>query len=88
MRFQCSDWTYTSMWTALAEAKRELFADFPSADSDKKMVILVTPARNNKMGMRHAQPTYLTFSAAQELQALGVLITDYQDFCYLLCQGA
>lgn len=103
LRFPCSGWTYTSMWTALDLAKQELFDNSPSAYSNyKKVVLLVTdgaPERNNDMGasMKRARPTYLTLAAAQVLKDLGALVmgVGYSrhfskgfDDCYPLCQGA
>ena len=101
LRFPKSGWTYTSIWTAFIEARKQLFDNSPAAyRSYKKVVLLVTdgaPERNKRgSGGRRSRPTYLSALYAQELKELGATIlgVGYSsnfvrqfDECHPLCDG-
>jgi hypothetical protein len=101
LRFPSSGWTYTSLWTAFIQARRELFDESPAAYRDyKKVVVLITdgaPERNKNGGPSfRSRPTYLTALYAKELKDLGATILGVGfgknfnkpfDECEPLCDG-
>lgn len=101
LRFPNSGWTYTSIWTAFIQARRELFDESPAAYRDyKKVVLLLTdgaPERNKQHGPNwRTRPTYLTTLYAKELKDMGATILGVGfgknfnkpfDRCEPLCDG-
>lgn len=101
LRFPKSGWTYTSIWTAFIEARKQLFDNSPAAYRNyKKVVLLITdgaPERNKRgRGGFRSRPTYLSALYAQELKNLGATIlgvgfssnfVNKFDECHPLCDG-